>query len=90
MIYSRYFHSKQEASFKKSSSAPASTDKYTIGRPRKSSTKPSIFTKQNKGLNSRNEKDRIQWEEDPVGGGKNPELIKAQLGRKALLYDKIR
>ena len=52
-------------------------------------TKPSIF-KRNKGVNSRADRDEVQYEDDIISSSRDPAKLKAALERKAKIYDKIR
>lgn len=77
---------KREAQFKKDklSGLPSTT----TGGAIKHTGKPSVWAKKNKGIEERNSRDSIALER--TGKGQDPERIRAQLERKAELYDKIR
>ncbi|KAL8278617.1 hypothetical protein RQP46_008909 [Phenoliferia psychrophenolica] len=62
----------------------------TLGVKRAASGKPSPWAKKNKGIDGRNDRDRIQYEADPTSSKHDPARLKAQLEKKALLYEKIR
>lgn len=51
--------------------------------------KPSVWAKQNKGVDGRRERDQVQYERD-TANQRDPGSVKAALERKAKIYDKIR
>lgn len=65
------------------------TSKSTTGAIR-NKAKPSIFSRSNKGLSARLNKDKLAFEANPADGKRDPAQVRAALEFKARLYDKIK
>ncbi|GAA5825159.1 hypothetical protein JCM11251_006124 [Rhodosporidiobolus azoricus] len=81
--------SKHESDFTKSKQLGQSTIAGGVPRGGGSKKLPT-WARQNKGLAARSAKDQVVYEDEVDTGRGDPEKIKAQLERKAAIYDKIR
>ncbi|KAM0750624.1 hypothetical protein T439DRAFT_325683 [Meredithblackwellia eburnea MCA 4105] len=77
---------KREDEFEKTKHLGSTTTGVKRGPPKK----PSVWAKRNKGIDGRNQRDQVLFEEDPRNAKHDPARLRAQMEKKAALYEKIR
>jgi hypothetical protein len=75
---------------KKQADLASTSSSHILGKRPSSSSKPSIFTKRNKGVASRARHDQLEEDLRVGGGGRDPDRPRKRLEEKSALYDKLK